>query len=279
MSLRAQREFSNARTPSPLIGRQTRGRAQVSDLVIGIDFGTTYTGVAYAHSLSGITDNLTNRPQTQSELSEITEKVFVVKQWPGVEQFFEKTPTMLTYKQGKVTWGGRAKALDDGIKIQYFKLGLQEGAREHYRSNTANESSTSLLGGFLDNHNWRHPDLANRSAVDYVEDFLRELKEHVLKEELPRRMPREFLQNEHISYAITVPAIWNDKARDLTKQAAKRAGIPEDGLVIISEPEAAALYCAITCGGISFKPGDRFVVCDAGGGTVVNSTPSSMLMW
>ena len=70
---------------------------------------------------------------------------------------------------------------------------------------------------------------------------------------------------------VTVPAIWTDKAKDLTRKAALAAGIPDNRLKLITEPEAAALYCATICVEVGLKVGDRFLVCDAGGGTVVTS--------
>ena len=46
-------------------------------------------------------------------------------------------------------------------------------------------------------------------------------------------------------------------------------GIWSDELILITEPEAAALYCATTCQEINLGDGDQFLVCDAGGATVV----------
>src|SRR5579864_3174404 len=39
--------------------------------------------------------------------------------------------------------------------------------------------------------------------------------------------------------------------------------------MLITEPEAAALYCATLCRQVDLKVGNRFLICDAGGGTVV----------
>jgi len=72
-----------------------------------------------------------------------------------------------------------------------------------------------------------------------------------------------------IAYVITVPAIWKDSAKALTRQAAEQAGIPKKDLDLVTEPEAAALYCATLCVEADLQDGDRFIVCDAGGGTVV----------
>jgi molecular chaperone DnaK (HSP70) len=72
-----------------------------------------------------------------------------------------------------------------------------------------------------------------------------------------------------MSYIITVPAIWSDMAKNLTRKAASRAGFPDDKITLITEPEAAALYCATNSLEVDLYDGDRFLVCDAGGGTVV----------
>ena len=87
---------------------------------------------------------------------------------------------------------------------------------------------------------------------------------------LPRQYGQGFLRNQQISFVITVPAIWKDSAKSLTRQAAVRAGIPDRKLELITEPEAAALYCATICREVDLRDGDRFVVCDAGGGTVAS---------
>lgn len=57
---------------------------------------------------------------------------------------------------------------------------------------------------------------------------------------------------------------------DLTRKAACSAfGIMEDKIQLIREPEAAALYCATICEEVGLDRDDYFMVCDAGGGTVV----------
>lgn len=85
-------------------------------------------------------------------------------------------------------------------------------------------------------------------------------------------------------FILSVPAVWSDKAKDLTlqvksflspivrhtllltkKKAAKKAGIHP--VTMIKEPEAAALYI-LSSNDHAFQAGDTFVVCDAGGGTV-----------
>ena len=70
---------------------------------------------------------------------------------------------------------------------------------------------------------------------------------------------------------LTVPAMWSDKAKSTMREAAIKAGLitetdHRDRLMLISEPEAAALYCEKKCDQFNLRHGDRFMICDAGGG-------------
>ncbi|XP_053376598.1 uncharacterized protein LOC123533433 [Mercenaria mercenaria] len=46
-----------------------------------------------------------------------------------------------------------------------------------------------------------------------------------------------------IHWVLTVPAIWNDAAKQFMREAAQKAGIPAKNLTICLEPEAASIYC------------------------------------
>lgn len=75
---------------------------------------------------------------------------------------------------------------------------------------------------------------------------------------------------------ITIPAIWENYARDNMRKAVEKAGIlasrrgGETSLSFAPEPEAAAL--ASLCGQQGIEKNDVFIVCDAGGGTVVSAS-------
>ncbi len=68
---------------------------------------------------------------------------------------------------------------------------------------------------------------------------------------------------------LTVPASFDAAARDLTREAARLAGLPED-LVLLEEPQAA-IYAWLDVAGESWRKalsvGDTLLVCDVGGGT------------
>ncbi|MGD0517205.1 MAG: Hsp70 family protein [Thermoguttaceae bacterium] len=68
---------------------------------------------------------------------------------------------------------------------------------------------------------------------------------------------------------LTVPASFDASARDLTREAALAAGLPQD-LVLLEEPQAAVYAWLATTGDRwrrLLKVGDTLLVCDVGGGT------------
>ncbi|MGE7439332.1 Hsp70 family protein [Kitasatospora sp. NPDC001175] len=84
---------------------------------------------------------------------------------------------------------------------------------------------------------------------------------------------------EEIRWCLTVPAIWNDYQKQLMREAAISAGLPEDTkrLQLVIEPEAAAYDARVsgvrTVHASGRRPslmsrGSRFLVADCGGGTV-----------
>ncbi|HEV3002971.1 MAG TPA: Hsp70 family protein, partial [Pirellulales bacterium] len=75
------------------------------------------------------------------------------------------------------------------------------------------------------------------------------------------------LAQQHV--VLTVPASFDPAARELTREAALAAGLPES-LVLLEEPQAA-VYAWLADQGDRWRKqmtvGDRLLVCDVGGGT------------
>lgn len=223
-----------------------------SRLVIAIDFGTTFTGVAYYHTGSGATE--------ECDIYTAVKGINVVSDWPSTTQFTEKTPTIIAYCRNPPIWGGQVQA-NHKLQMERFKLGLEPKVNEHYGYGVDYDNSH----GFT-----RHPGLARKQPIHFVTDFLTCVHNYVNKEYLHRKLGDGYLLNQRISYMVTVPAIWKEKAMDLTRKAASKAlGVTDDKITLIREPEAAALYCATICEEVGLDGDDHFIVCDAGGGTVV----------
>ncbi|KAF5567630.1 UVSB PI-3 kinase [Fusarium napiforme] len=187
-------------------------------IVVSIDFGTTYSGVAWAD---------TTRPDVQHVLTE----------WPsaGSSKSSPKVPTELRRVANGWQWGfqipesaKRIRKLDDPAQI------TKEG----------------------------------ESAKDLTKVYLSCLHEHFVSL-LEKRLSPSVVKSTPMDFVVTVPAIWSPKAKQSTEQAAAMAGFcGNQRIQLISEPEAAALYTLKTLSPSTLQVGRKFVVCDAGGGTV-----------
>ncbi|KAI8996929.1 hypothetical protein BDB01DRAFT_751584 [Pilobolus umbonatus] len=204
--------------------------------VIGIDFGTTFSGCCYAFSKDG-----------NDEIIDITK-------WPRQQNVYPKTPTLSLYRNGSnklVAWGQEAKKIamkksNNDQLISRFKLQLDE-----------NIKLDPLPNGL--------------TALDAITDYLEAFHTHVCKD-LQKGFANNYDQSK-FRYCLTVPAMWSDQAKAIMREAAIRANIINrwdhpNRLMLISEPEAAALYCEKKCDQFNLGHGQRFLICDAGGGTV-----------
>lgn len=117
-----------------------------------------------------------------------------------------------------------------------------------------------------------------KSAVDLCADYLSEVAAFAYTS-LAKRVSLEILQVTPLDFWFTVPAVWSDRAKHDTLQAARRAAKkaslrahPDSRVFLIREPEAAAIATLsnLTQGGVNqqVKSGDHILVCDCGGGTV-----------
>ena len=81
--------------------------------------------------------------------------------------------------------------------------------------------------------------------VEVITDFLAAVRK-ISVESIERAYETDWVRGAKISYVLTVPAIWDDSAKALMIQAAKKAGFGNHriGFHLVSEPEAASgIYC------------------------------------
>lgn len=110
-----------------------------------------------------------------------------------------------------------------------------------------------------------------KSEIDVAADYLFKLRQ-AMRNQLQKSLGEVFNREErNIRYFLTVPAIWNDAGKAATRAAAIQAGFLRDEndnrLTLITEPEAAAMFCAKT-GLLNLKVHDAILIVDCGGGTV-----------
>ncbi|QDT37786.1 Hsp70 family protein [Stratiformator vulcanicus] len=124
-----------------------------------------------------------------------------------------------------------------------------------------------LCHGKVDRHAdilpWQAPkDVAKVSPVEVSRRFIAHLVGA-----WEANFPDAPLAEQHV--ALTVPASFDAAARELTREAALAAGLPND-LILLEEPQAA-IYAWLHQAGDSWRKqanaGDRILVCDVGGGT------------
>ncbi|KAK9412833.1 putative Hsp70 family chaperone [Seiridium unicorne] len=212
-------------------------------LVIGIDFGTTYSGVAWA-----TVDDF--------EGSEIN----VITSWPGSRREQSKVPTELFYEYDDFMWGYEVPL--DADPIRWFKLLLlrDEDAEEELRQSDYYLRAKKMLRDL------------NKTPTDLIADYLKALWQHSLRTILKSRS-KSVIAALAFHVVITVPAIWKDYARTGMQEAAAKAGILDNRsagpttLSFVPEPEAAALVTLCEYGSL-LRSNDVYVICDAGGGTV-----------
>ncbi|KAI5302178.1 hypothetical protein KEM56_000946, partial [Ascosphaera pollenicola] len=217
-----------------------------TQLVVGIDFGTTFSGVAFA---------FVNDHKVDDHL---------IEEWPGCgTERKQKISTIIRYDQHTgqiVSWG----ELTDGLsptnapkkgvmQLRFFKLYLDpEGS---YGNGSLNMQALP----------------PGKGPINVISDYLHEL--HTAAVASMRKTLGEIYDREqdNIKYFLTVPAIWDDAAKANMRMAAAEAGLVENKddrrLSLISEPEAAALFC-VKNRLLSLKKHDAILVVDCGGGTV-----------
>ncbi|KAL7275881.1 hypothetical protein RUND412_001158 [Rhizina undulata] len=241
-------------------------------LVIAVDFGTTFTGVAYV-------------------FSEDSENVEVINDWPGSgNRTSDKVPTELLYqdaesgivhldadgkRQHQWGYGINLEGRKNAESLKWFKLLLHDksplfhggsyedlfGVGSHANPLAALLAALSLPAEETGNEATNNTPAAKTAAqlkqlrispVEVASDYLRSVREHVIS-----YLKDDFSRN-------------SDSAKALTLEAAKKAGFGEyeTQFNLIGEPEAAAAYTLKAIQPNKLNEGDTFVVCDAGGGTV-----------
>ncbi|KAI0018183.1 hypothetical protein F4780DRAFT_781615 [Xylariomycetidae sp. FL0641] len=212
----------------------SEGSSTPCNLVVGIDFGTTYSGLAYA------------RTEGSSEVS-------VVQKWPGqhIAASCIQAPTKLLY-HGKEAydWGYQIPEDSDPTSvISLFKLALEP---KRYRDET-NVPNRAL-------------DIENVDAK--ITDYLSGLVKHCL--DVLESKFGSLSKESPMQFVLTIPAIWSDSSKSRTAEALRRVPhVPSNSTItVVSEPEAAAVAALKEIGSNELGLGDTFVVVDAGGGTV-----------
>jgi len=94
--------------------------------------------------------------------------------------------------------------------------------------------------------------------VDVTTDYFGELYAYVMSV-LANTYGEKFLAGQDLWYVITVPASCSDRSKALTLRAAREAGFTGGNVTLVTEPEAAAVYCATLSDEVGLKTGSKFL--------------------
>jgi hypothetical protein len=233
--------------------------------LIGIDLGTTNSALAYV-DLKNQRAGGAGRPPGQPEI-----RAFPVPQLvaPGEAGNRPLLPSFL-YLPGQhdLPPGATALPWDPNPGYAVGEFARNHGARVPGRLATSAKSwlchagvdrSAPLLP-------WSAPpDVPRLSPVEVSTRFLRHLVES-WNYAMARDDPEARLERQPV--VLTVPASFDDMARTLTVEAARKAGL--ENLTLLEEPQAA-FYCWLSTHShkeaARLKPGAYCLVVDVGGGT------------
>jgi molecular chaperone DnaK (HSP70) len=225
--------------------------------VVGIDLGTTNSAMAFV--------------DTAAEPLRV--ETFTVPQLvaPGQVEAREVLPSFhyqpavgeLAAGALRLPWnGGKASATEPDYAVGFF-------ARDHGALVPARliaSAKSWLCHGGVDRTAellpWQGAEDVNRlSPVDASARYLRHFREA-----WDHNFPSDPLSHQDV--VLTLPASFDEVARELTIKAAARAGLPR--VVLIEEPQAA-FYAWIDAHAGDWEqrvlPGQKILVCDIGGGT------------
>ncbi|EAT86144.2 hypothetical protein SNOG_06313 [Parastagonospora nodorum SN15] len=219
-------------------------------LVIGLDYGTTYTGVSFCEASDANSDG---------------QHIEIIHDWPSRHTKIgtkEKVPSEVAYLDEGICWGSNIPPHEK--REMWTKLQLE---LDHRHTGEAAKISQELSKSG-----------PRKEPVEIVADFLAQVKAHLITN-LDNKFGKELWRTLSITLVITVPAVWSDGAKNRTLQAVDKAGFNKlsfpqlnTPLLVTTEPEAAAIYTMRTLRGTAQNEqltiGDGFIVCDMGGGTV-----------
>jgi len=225
--------------------------------VVGVDLGTTNTALAYVDRRSG----RKARSVRPFDLPQLVEPGLVKAERTLPSAVYVRGEAELADEQLALPW--RAGDYTDVVG----RLARVRGLGTPDRLITSAKSWLCHPG--VDRHAeilpWGAPDaVPRRSPVQVEAEVLRHLQaawDHAVAEgEADKRLDRQDL-------VVTVPASFDEVARELTVEAIVAAGVEA---LLIEEPQAA-LYAWISAHEDTWEetlaPGQRILVCDVGGGT------------
>ncbi len=226
--------------------------------LIGIDLGTTNSALAYVDLASGKPGAIAIHPFAMPQLiapAEVTPQPLLPSflYLPGSHDLPTGATALPWNPQCDYAVGAFAR--NHGAKVP----GRLITSAKSWLCHAGVDRSAPLLP-------WSAP--PDVARISPIEASMRYLKHMVDAWNHTMAVKHADYRLEKQSVVLTVPASFDDVARTLTVEAAKKAGI--ENLTLLEEPQAA-FYCWLATHSpqeaAQLKPGDHCLVVDVGGGT------------
>jgi molecular chaperone DnaK (HSP70) len=220
-------------------------------VVVGLDFGTTFSGFAYAHTAD-------------------PEMIYTYYDYPKAsgEKPYCKTLTASYYKQTDAG-GWELKSWGYPARVDY--------ERDIQAVRKQRGSSSATVGKYLSRYKLhlasKEMGVVSASPLpipleQVITDYLREMGALILKH-IQDKYGAHFTK-ELIQWCVTVPSIWDNAGKATMKSAMIAAELLDASphpLIIVLEPEAASFHCHKLIREQMLHVGDKLLVADVGGGT------------
>ncbi|KAJ5720065.1 hypothetical protein N7493_006943 [Penicillium malachiteum] len=194
------------------------------DIVVGVDFGTTASAIAYSRSVKG-------NPCKPTFIYQST-KATVSQKIPSVLAYIQDNPNL-----HKNEWGFRALAQHK--LISWFKLFLDDNVGMDIDSWRAEAMGWACSQGIMSLP-------TGKTSIDTISDYLGALQVRV-SDHLKREsaMTEKSLETCTIKFCFTVPGNWSTEARDNMLAAIRRAGFASrkfDEICLLTEADAVIVF-------------------------------------
>ncbi|OQV06071.1 hypothetical protein CLAIMM_10703 [Cladophialophora immunda] len=232
--------------------------------IIGLDYGTTYTGVAFA------TPNSNQLPLDEIDL---------IEDWGSNMGNHKKIPSVISFSPSteamEQQWGYDLSEHAISIVHTKLELDLQDVAGELDLMIQALDGMCDFGFDHIKGAGAAHA-FSDRSSEQVVTEYLSRVFEHLSAAIV--NFSTTFRVRVPVDIVVTVATEWSYRAKNSTFRALTNAGFNQEyfpklaNVLFITEPEAAAIYTARYLKDeiheIFLKPNSCFILCDAGGGTV-----------
>lgn len=245
--------------PATYVG-QIRTEAKV---VVGIDFGTTFSGISFVYRDSPTKVNC-GAPGAKHERNEVKVPTVLLQESDGSWSFgndaLRRYNDLLESCEDDIA-AGTARSRKDALEkkgvslFRFFKMQLKD---KHSGFETLTHKST-----FGKEH----------KLMDLIVFSLQFLKQFALSELESGYGNALNISKKDIQWVVTTPAIWNDFGKAFMRKAAFVSGMIDDEasdkLLLALEPESASIAAFSEGKSLKiFKDGSVFMILDCGGGTV-----------